>query len=72
MRVTDEAKEVGCSQRVAIDLFNFVRDVRAQYFLDHPIAIGGSGKIVEIDEVNSANGNTTVGGWWTGIGCLGG
>ena len=50
MRVTDAAKEVGCTQRVAIDWFNFIRDVCAQYFLDHPIAIGGPGKIVEIDE----------------------
>ena len=50
MRVTDAAKEVGCTPRVAIDWFNFIRDVCAQYFLDHPIAIGGPGKIVEIDE----------------------
>ena len=70
MRVTDAAKEVGCTPRVGIDWFNFIRDVCAQYFLDHPIAIGGPGKIVEI--VNSANGNTTVGGCWTGIGSLGG
>ena len=27
MRVTDTEKEVGCTQRVAIDWFNFVRDV---------------------------------------------
>ena len=36
--------------RVTIDWFNFFRDVCAQYFLDHPITIGGSGTVVEIDE----------------------
>ena len=49
-RVRDAARETGVSPRVAVDWFNFLRDVRAQYFLDHPITIGGPGKIVEIDE----------------------
>ena len=31
MRVTDAAKEVGCTQRVAIDWFNFVRDVIGRF-----------------------------------------
>ena len=38
------------SNRVAVNWYNFFRDVCSQYFLDHPITIGGPGKIVEIDE----------------------
>ena len=33
-----------------MDWFNFIRDVCAQYFLDHPVKIGGQGIEVEIDE----------------------
>ena len=49
-RVTEAAAEVKISNRVAIDWFNFFRDVCAEYFLAHPITIGGPGKVVEIDE----------------------
>ena len=31
-------------------MYNFFRDVCGQYFLDHPISIGGPGKVVKIDE----------------------
>ena len=48
--VSDAAKEAGVSKRMAIDWFNFCRDVCGQYFLDHPIIIGGPGTVVEIDE----------------------
>ena len=48
--MTDAAKETGVSVRVTIDWFNFFRDVCAQYFLDHPSTIRGSGTVVEIDE----------------------
>ena len=34
-------KQTGVSNRVVIDWYNFIRDVVAEYFLDHPIAIGG-------------------------------
>ena len=34
----------------AVDWFNFIRDVCAQYFVDHPVEIGGPGLEVEIDE----------------------
>ena len=51
MRVSDAAKEAGVSKRVAIDWFNFCRYVCGQYFLDHPIIIGGPGTVVEIDEL---------------------
>ena len=33
-----------------MDWFNFIRDVCAQYFVDHPVQIGGPGLEVEIDE----------------------
>ena len=33
-----------------MDWYNFIRDVCAQYFLDHPTTIGGDGVEVEIDE----------------------
>ena len=48
--MTDAAREIGASARVTVDWFNFCRDVCAQYFLDHPIVIGGPGTVVEIDE----------------------
>ena len=33
-----------------MDWYNFIPDVCAQYFLDHPVKIGGPGVEVEIDE----------------------
>ena len=33
-----------------MDWYNFHRDVCAQWFLDHPVQVGGMGKVVEIDE----------------------
>ena len=33
-----------------MDWFNFIRDVCAQYFISHPVQIGGPGLEVEIDE----------------------
>ena len=33
-----------------MDCFNFHRNVCAQYFIDSPIQISGSGAIVKIDE----------------------
>ena len=33
-----------------MDWYNFHRDVCAQRFLDHPVQVGGVGKVVEIDE----------------------
>ncbi len=50
MRVTDAATETGIGQKTAIDWYNFIREVCAHHLLDHPIVIGGPGKIVEIDE----------------------
>ena len=49
-RVTSTASEVKVSESVAIDWYNFFRDVCSQYFLDHHITIEGPGKTVEIDE----------------------
>ena len=42
--------ETGHYEHTIVDWFNFLRDVCAQYFIDHPTTIGGPGSIVEIDE----------------------
>ena len=46
--MTDAARETGASARATVDWFNFFRDVCAQYFLNHPIVIGGPGTVMEI------------------------
>ena len=33
-----------------MDWYSFIRDICAQYFIDHPAIIGGPGVEVEIDE----------------------
>ena len=38
------------STNTAVDWYNFIRDVCAQYFIDHPAIIGGQGVEDEIDE----------------------
>ena len=38
------------SESTIVDWKNFVRDICGEYFLRHPVAIGGVGHIVEIDE----------------------
>ena len=38
------------SSATAVDWYNFVRDICAEYFLAHPAVIGGPGVEVEIDE----------------------
>ena len=42
--------KTGHSTNTIVDWYNFHRDVCAQYFIDHPLQIGGAGKVVEIDE----------------------
>eukprot|EP00731_Ephydatia_muelleri_P000791 Em0001g791a len=36
--------------QTAVDWYNFIRDICAQYFIDHPSILGGPGVEVEIDE----------------------
>lgn len=48
--VSRVVQETGHTQKTIIDWFNFHRDICTQYFLDHPIQIGGIGTTVEIDE----------------------
>ena len=50
MRVTAVAEEVKVTPKIAVDWYNFCRDVCEEHFLANPIIIGGPGKIVEIDE----------------------
>ena len=49
-RVTETAKDVGVTPKIAIDWYNFCRDICEEHFLANPITIGGPGKTVEIDE----------------------
>ena len=72
MRTTEAAKEAHVTQKVAIDWFNFFGDVCAQYFLDHPIKIGGPGTIVEIDESKFGKRKYNRGRWIEGHWVFGG
>jgi hypothetical protein len=42
--------ETGVSRTTLVDWYNFYRDVCCQYFIDHPVQLGGPGEVVEIDE----------------------
>lgn len=48
--VANTIHETGHSPNTVVDWFNFHRDVCAQFFIDHPVRIGGIGAVVEIDE----------------------
>ena len=61
-RVTEAAAETKISKRVAIDWYNFFRDVCIEYYVTHPIVIGGPGKVVEIDESKFTQG---IEGHWS-------
>ncbi len=50
MRVTQAAKEVGIINKVAVDWYNFCRDIYSKHFLANSAVIGGPGTVVEIDE----------------------
>ena len=50
MRVTAVAEEMEVTPKIAVDWYNFCRDVCEEHFLANPILIGGPGTIVEIDE----------------------
>ena len=41
--------------QTAVDWYNFIRDICAHYFIDHPAIIGGPGVKVEIDESKFGN-----------------
>ena len=43
-------REFGMSQHTFVDWKMFLRDVCAEYFINHPVRIGGVGRTVEIDE----------------------
>ena len=56
------------SSATAVDWYNFVRDICAEYFLAHPAVIGWAGVEVEIDESKFGkrkyNGGRVVDGHW--------
>ena len=54
------------SQPTAVDWYNFVRDVCAEYFQQHPMTIGGPGIEVEIDESKFGRREYNRGRWQEG------
>ena len=53
-----------------MDWYNFVRDICAKYFQQHPMTIGGPGIEVEIDESKFGRRKYIVGGGKKATGCL--
>ena len=84
--MTEASIEAKVSQRVAIDWFNFFRDICAEYFLAHPITIGKSHSVCmynyfitspitiggpgKIVEIDESKFGTIVGGSRMATGCL--
>ena len=48
--VTDAAEEAKMSLRVAIDIYQWFREVCTTKLLQSPVVLGGPGVIVQIDE----------------------
>lgn len=65
--------ETGHSSRTVVDWYNFHRDVCAQYFIDHPVQIGGPGKVVEnrnLEIPSRKIPRRPLGVWWRISGCF--
>ena len=60
------------SEPTAIDWYNFLRDVCAEYFAQHPVQIGGPGIEVEIDESKFGKRKYNRGRWQEGHWVFGG
>ena len=52
MRVTAVAEEVKITPKIAVDWYNFCRDVCEEHFLANPIIIGGPGKLWKLMSLN--------------------
>ena len=50
MKQSDASVKSGVSVRSMIDWQNFICDVYCQYLPDHPVQMGGPGRIVKVDE----------------------
>ena len=50
LKQTETSRQTGVSRHSLVDWFNFLREICAQYLIDHPIEMGGPNTIVEIDE----------------------
>ena len=50
MKQSEVCDETGICRRVVVDWHNFLRDICCQYLLNHPVQMGGPGRVVEIDE----------------------
>ena len=60
------------SDHTAVDWYNFVRDVCAEYIQQHPVVIGGVGIEVEIDESKFGGRKYNRGRWQEGHWVFGG
>ena len=63
--VTDAAEEAEISFRVAVDIYQWLREVCTNKLLQAPIMLGGPGVVVQIDEslkpkVGRKNGQAVV------------
>ena len=58
------------SSATAVDWYNFVHDICAEYFLAHPAVIGGPGLKLKSMKVNLGRASTTVAELWMDTGCL--
>ena len=48
--MTDAAKDAEVSERMAIDMYGWYRDICTHKLLFAPIVLGGPGVIIQIDE----------------------
>ena len=48
--VTDAAEEAQISERVAVDIYQWLREVCSTALLNNPMVLGGAGSVVQIDE----------------------
>jgi transposase-like protein len=48
--VTDAAEEAQISERVAVDIYQWLREVCTTALLNNPMILGGAGNVVQIDE----------------------
>lgn len=44
------ARQTNVSTQSLVDWYNFIRDICAQYLIDHPVEMGGPDSTVEVDE----------------------
>ena len=48
--VNNLVRECSIARKAIVNWRNFIRDIYAEYFVRHPLRIGGPGHVVEIDK----------------------